>query len=277
MRRSPDLSLARASILVVALTVAAVALATVTSSRAAEVDPRFNVVLPGDFPRDLTPPGDAVLIHGSTLGDTVSGSWTTDLPSQDAAEAYRDHLDGGGRWNLESFESLGTSHSLSFFDTQGTLGYGVITIDEVQDRDVRTTTVGVSVGVPPPVPYGPSAALEPTEVALPAGFPTHLAPLPPGARVTEAAMSDDPDLPAGALIAAVPVTGSGGSQDIDAIDGVVRFYREVGRAAGDLEEVATTLGHAMTYTAEGEQVSIAITPSLYYAGYVEVTILVEAR
>ena len=166
----------------------------------------------GDLPSNF--PNDFPIYKGATLTGSVTGeqegqsgyfvTWETDASADDVTSFYKDALDKDP-WTTSGTFSSGQGSVITFARTDGKdLGGGVTVSSDGKTQVVAFLGQGTGIAPtaeatqeeqPTPTPKKGATATngEPTaqtqlpdEVALPKGYPADVAPIPDGARLTEA-------------------------------------------------------------------------------------------
>jgi hypothetical protein len=256
-------------------------------------DGEVQVTTGGELPSDF--PDDFPIFKGASLTGTVTGeqegqsgyfaTWETDASVQDATDYYKAALDKDP-WKTAGVFSSGQGTVISFTRTDNENFGGGVTIS----GDGKTTIVaflGEGAGVAPsaeatteeqPTPEieatpaeeeeAPSAQAElPDEVALPNDYPSDVAPIPSGARVTDASSftsegntsfavsyltKEDPDSIADFYGSKVPGNG----------------WSETSRTSSNGEFFLSYENQA-----EGGELVVSVVSSNDYAGYTDVTLV----
>jgi hypothetical protein len=244
--------------------------------------------LPSDFPSDFPIFKDANLtgtVKGEQEGQSgYFATWDTDASVQDVTNFYKDALDKEP-WKTSGVFTSSEGTVITFARTDNESFGGGVTVGSSDDKTQFVVFMGEGVGQAPtaeatteeqptPVeeatPEGvqtPTQAELPAEVALPNDYPSDVAPIPDGARVTQASSyttegktsfavdyltKDDPESVADFYDSKVP--GNGWSQ--------------TSRLSSNGEIYLTYDNQA-----EGSELVLSVAPSSDYEGYTEVTIV----
>jgi hypothetical protein len=247
--------------------------------------------LPDEFPDDFPIYEDSNLT-GSVKGEYegqagFSVSWETDASPEDVTDFYKEAL-GKDPWKTSSVITTGDGAMITFTRADNEDFGGLVTVSSSDDKTMFVVFVGEGTGIAPsdeeeeaaePTPEeeatpeeeeAPAQAELPDEVDLPDDYPSDVAPIPDGARVTDASSfttggqttvavsyltEDDPESVADFYGAEVPGNG----------------WSETSRLSSDGEVF-------LTYENQGEaaQLILSIFPSEDYEGYTEVAIVLTA-
>jgi hypothetical protein len=244
--------------------------------------------LPSDFPSDFPIFKDANLV-GTVKGEQEGQSgyfatWDTDASVKEVTDFYKEALDKDP-WKSSGVFTSDQGTVISFTRTDNENFGGAVTIASSDGKTQFVVFMGEGGGQAPsaestaeeqPTPEGeatpeavqtPAQAELPEEVALPDDYPSDVAPIPSGARVTQASSftsegqtnfavtlltTDDPASLADFYSSEVPGDG----------------WSETSRLSSN-EEVYLSYENQ----AQGGQLVVSIAPSSDYEGYTEVTII----
>jgi len=245
--------------------------------------------LPDEFPDDF-PIFEGAKLTGSLKGEQegqagFSVTWETDASPEDVTDFYKEAL-GKDPWKTSGVITTGEGAMITFTRADNEDFGGLVTVSSSDDKTLLVVFVGEGTGLAPsdeadeeptpeeeatPQEEEPSAQAElPDEVALPDDYPSDVAPIPDGARVTDASSfttggqtsfavnyltKDDPESVADFYGGEVPGNG----------------WSETSRLSSDGEVF-------LTYENQDEaaQLMFSISPSGDYEGYTEVTIVLTA-
>jgi hypothetical protein len=244
--------------------------------------------LPSDFPADFPIFKDANLtgtVKGEQEGQSgYFATWDTDASVQDVTDFYKDALDKEP-WKTSGVFTSSEGTVITFARTDNESFGGGVTVGSSDDKTQFVVFMGEGVGAAPTEEAGvaeeptaeqaatpegeqPAAQAElPEEVALPNDYPSDVAPIPDGARVTQASSyttegntsfavdyltKDDPESVADFYDSKVPGNGWSQTSRISSNGEIYVGYEN---------------------QAEGSQLALSIAPSSDYDGYTEVTIV----
>lgn len=223
-------------------------------------------LLPADFP---VYPGARTIVSfelGDAAEPAIYGSWETEDSDESVVEFYRDQLKGRYRL-VNEIVAFHTAY-LRFEDETGELGEGLIVIQRLEVEDGRTT-ISVTIGLPEAATLEPSARFQettpPAAVPLPDGYPSEVA-LPAGARpiAAESAVLDSQTVYA--------VTALSSSE----LDRVAEHFKSLLEQVG-LDHSVVEGDGLVVITFEGANLAgdIALSPSLRFSKYAEISILIR--
>jgi len=255
-------------------------------------DGEVQVTTGGELPKQF--PDDFPIFEGAKLTGTVTGeqegqsgffvTWETDASPDDVTDFYKEALDKDP-WKTAGVFTTSDGAMITFTRADNENFGGGVTVASSDGKTQFVVFMGEGAGVAPsaeatteeqptprteatPKEEQPAAQAElPDEVALPNGYPSDVAPIPSGARVTDASSftadsqttvavsyltKEDPESIGDFYSAEVPGDG----------------WSETSRLSSDGEVFLT-----YENPDEGSQLLLTIYPSDTYEGYTEVTIV----
>jgi hypothetical protein len=255
-------------------------------------DGQVQVTTGGELPKEF--PDDFPIFEGANLTGTVTGeqegqsgffvTWETDASPDDVTSFYKEALDKDP-WKTAGVFTTSDGAMITFTRADNENFSGGVTVASSDGKTQFVVFMGEGAGVAPSAeatteeqptprteatPEGetPSAQAElPDEVALPNGYPSDVAPIPSGARVTDASSyttegkttfavsyltKEDPDSIAGFYSSKVPGNG----------------WSETSRTSSNGEFFLSYENQA-----EGGELVVSVVSSNDYAGYTDVTIV----